>query len=605
MDVVNIFDVTAVASSHTTRVGTAREEYGVTDTQQRPTAEERTEGMLTPEEIEIVEATIDAITSAMPVGLSPSQVVSAAGRLTRTVWTQPTTVARRAIALATEQAKITAGISDVEPDAKDRRFADDWFEKVPGYRRLAQRQVAVEREVARLIDELDMDDKSRLRSELIASVVTSSLAPTNTLVGNPAAIKEAVRTRGRSLVDGARHAWYDARHNGGMPSMVDSRPFVPGETMAATPGAVVFRNPVIELIQYTPTTKRVHARPVFVVPPQINRYYVLDLAPGRSLVEHLVAQGHQVFLVSWRNPGPEQRDWNLDTYLAALLEASDAALEITGSDDLNLLGVCAGGITSAALLGHLAAVGDERVNSASFLVTILDWDVPSTVGTMVSGPVLGAAKRASRSKGVLDGDALGKLFAWLRPNDLVWNYWVNNYLMGKNPPAFDVLAWNVDATNLPAELHHDFLTMAAENSLAKPGAVTALDTPVDLGAVTCDSYVVGAVTDHITPWKACYETVNLLGGSSEFVLSSQGHIQALVNPSGNPKGQYSTNAEAVGVEMSAEEWERGATPHRGSWWDHWAEWLAPRGGAKVPAPRQLGSERHPEIVEAPGTYVFD
>jgi len=561
------------------------------------------ESVLTPEEIEIVEATIEALTSAMPVGLSPSQVVSAASRLTRTVWTQPTKVARRAIALATEQIKVAAGVSDVRPDARDRRFADDWFERVPLYRRVAQSHLALEREVARLIDDLDMDDKSRLRSELIASIVTSTLAPTNTLLGNPAAIKEAVRTRGKSLRAGARHAWYDVRHNGAMPSMVDSRQFVAGDTVAATSGAVVFRNPVLELIQYRPTTPRVHARPFLVVPPQINRYYVLDLAPGRSLVEHLVAHGHQVFLASWRNPTPDQRDWNLDTYLAALLEARDAVLEITSSDDLNLLGVCAGGITTAALLGHLAATGDERVHSVSFLVTILDWSVPSTVGTMVSGPVLRAARRASHTKGVLDGRALAKVFAWLRPNDLVWNYWVNNYLMGKNPPAFDVLAWNDDATNLSCELHHDFLKMAAENSFAEPGKVVALDSPVDLGAIICDSFVVGAISDHITPWRACYETVNLLGGKSEFVLSSQGHIQALVNPSGNPKGQYFTNTEAIGVSLTADEWHRGAEPQPGSWWDYWTTWLASRAGAEVAAPTAVGNAEHPALVEAPGTYV--
>ena len=558
---------------------------------------------LTPEEISIVEATIEAITSSLPIGLTPTQVVSAASRLTRNAWTQPTTIARRAVALAAENVKIAAGISDVRPDPKDRRFTDDWFQSRPLFRRIAQHHVAFEREVGRLIDDLAMDDKSRLRSELIASIVTSALAPTNTLAGNPAAIKEAVRTRGRSLADGARHAMHDVRANGGLPSMVDSRPFIPGETIAATPGAVVFRNPVMELIQYTPTTKRVHERPILVVPPQINRYYVLDLAPGRSLVEHLVQSGQQVFLVSWRNPQAENRDWNLDTYLAALVEATDATLEITGGSDLNLLGVCAGGITTAALLGHFAATGDTRVNSASFLVTILDWTVPSTVGTLLSGPVLEAARRASRSKGVLEGAALGKLFALLRPNDLIWNYWVNNYLLGKNPPAFDVLAWNVDATNLPAELHQDFLNMAATNSLVEPGKVLALDTPVDLGAVVCDSFVVGAVTDHITPWAACYETVNLLGGTSEFVLSSQGHIQALVNPSGNPKGQYSTNPDAVGINMSADEWLLGATPQPGSWWDHWTKWLTDRSGKKVAAPAELGSDLHSRIVEAPGTYV--
>ena len=561
--------------------------------------------ILTEQDIEVIDATIDAISAAMPVGLSAAQVASAGTRFARTMITQPLTLARHAASFGAEQAKIVAGISNVEPDRKDRRFADEWFTDRPIYRRLAQAQVATERSVADLICDLDMDEKSRLRSELIAGVVTGAIAPTNQLLGNPAALKEAVHTRGRSLLDGARHAAHDVRSNGGMPSMVDTRPFVPGETVAATPGAVVFRNPLIELIQYTPTTKTVHRRPVFIVPPQINKFYVLDLAPGRSLVEHLVANGHQVFMVSWRNPQPEHRDWNLDTYLAALLEASDAALEITGRDDLNLLGVCAGGITTAALLGHLAAIGDERVHSASFLVTILDWSVPSTVGTMLSAPVLRAARRSSQSKGVLDGDSLGKLFAWLRPNDLVWNYWVNNYLLGKNPPAFDVLSWNVDSTNLPAELHADFLDMAADNSMVEPGKVVALDTPVDLSTVTCDSYVVGAVTDHITPWKACYETVNLLGGRSEFVLSSQGHIQALVNPSGNPKGQYRLNHGAVGETLTPEQWEDGAEMHDGSWWDHWTDWLEPRAGTRVKAPSALGSDENPVLVDAPGTYVVE
>ncbi len=563
----------------------------------------RTTGVLTEQDVEIIDATIDAISAAMPVGLSPTQIASAGTRFARTAVTQPLTFVRHTIAFGAEQAKIVAGVSTIEPDRKDRRFTDEWFTDRPIFRRLAQAQVATERTIAELIDDLDMDEKSKLRSELVAGLITGAIAPTNNLLGNPAAMKEAVHTRGRSLVDGVRHAAHDIRSNGGMPSMVDTRPFVPGETVAATPGAVVFRNPVIELIQYTPTTKRVHRRPVFIVPPQINKYYVLDLAPNRSLVEHLVANGQQVFMVSWRNPGPEHRDWNLDTYLAALLEASDAALEITRSTDLNLLGVCAGGITTAALLGHLAAVGDERVHSASFLVTILDWSVPSTVGTMLSAPVLRAARRSSQAKGILEGDSLGKVFAWLRPNDLVWNYWVNNYLLGKNPPAFDVLSWNVDSTNLPAELHADFLDMAAENSMVEPGKVVALDTPVDLSAVTCDSYVVGAVTDHITPWKACYETVNLLGGRSEFVLSSQGHIQALVNPSGNPKGEYHLNEAAIGETLTADEWEAGATSHQGSWWDHWTGWLATRAGTRINAPTELGDADHPALIEAPGTYV--
>ncbi len=561
--------------------------------------------LLEPDDVEIVEATIEAISSTVPAGLSPTQAASAGGRVLSTAVRRPWTVARRAASLGMESARIAMGTSDAEPAPKDRRFTDEAFASNPIYRRLAQGQVALEREVAHLIDDLGLDEKSQLRAELLADIATSTVAPTNTLVGNPAALRRARETNGRSLRDGLRHALHDVKDNGAMPSMVDTRPFTPGETVAATPGAVVFRNAVIELIRYTPTTEQVHERPVMIIPPQINKYYVLDLAPQRSLVEHLVGRGQQVFLVSWRNPGPEHRDWNLDTYLAALLGAMDATLELTGSDDLNLLGVCAGGITQAALLGHLAATDDERVRSASFLVTVLDWTTPSTIGTFVSGPVVSAARRASRRSGMLDGEALGKMFAWLRPNDLVWNYWVNNYLMGKNPPAFDVLSWNVDSTNLPAGLHHDFLSIAEGNRLAEPGSVVALDTPVDLSTVTCDAYVVGAETDHITPWRACFETVNLLGGRTEFVLSSQGHIQALVNPSGNPKGRYRTGPllEADRDVVDVDEWLDDTEEHQGSWWDHWAGWLGERSGDLVDAPIELGTEDHPVITAAPGTYV--
>lgn len=559
--------------------------------------------LLSDDDLRIVEATIEAMTSELPFAPVRSDLVSAGGRLARILVTHPRTVAKWAIALGAEQVKIAVGASELVPDSKDRRFVDESYRTSPIYRRLAQSQIALERTATSLIDELELDERSRLRSELIAALMTSAVSPSNTLLGNPAALREARRTNGRSLVAGMRHALHDVKANGGMPSMVDTRPFVPGETVAATPGAVVYRNQVLELIQYTPTTAQVYERPILVVPPQINRYYVLDLAPGRSLVEHLVSAGHQVFLVSWRNARPEHRDWNLDTYLTALRQASDAVLAITGAADHNLLGVCAGGMTSAALLGHLAAIGDKRVHSASFLVTILEWGVPSTVGTMVAGPVVQAARQASKSKGILDGKTLGKIFAWLRPNDLVWNYWVNNYLMGKNPPAFDVLAWNSDSTNLPAGLLSDFLTVASDNALANPGRLVALGTPVDLSAVTCDSFVVGAVTDHITPWKACYETVHLLGGTSEFVLSSQGHIQALVNPSGNPKGEYRTYPDAIGGPLTSDEWEAGATAHRGSWWDHWTAWLEPRSGIRVDAPTRLGDADHPPLVDAPGTYV--
>ncbi len=550
---------------------------------------------------ELIAATVDALTGTMPAGLQADQVAAAAGRLVETAVKQPQVLARRAAKLGGEYARILAGRSDVAPHAKDRRFVDESWSTNPFYKRLGQSYLAFDEQLHGYVADLDMDPKTRLRTEFLANLAGDAVAPTNNLLGNPAALKEARRTKGRSLLDGARHAMYDMKTNGGMPSMVDSRPFIPGDSVAATPGTVVFRNEVLELIQYTPVTAKVYGRPMLVVPPQINKYYILDLAPGRSLFEHLVGQGHQVFTISWRNPGPEHRDWNLDTYAAAILEAVDATLDITGSDDLNMLGVCAGGITMAGVLGHLAKLEDTRIRSASFLVTIIDWDVPSTMGTMMSKPVIDAATRRSQRQGILKGDDLSKVFAWLRPNDLVWNYVVNNYLMGKNPPAFDVLAWNGDATNLPAGLHADFMNMAMDNAMTKPGDVTVLDTPIDLGAIDCPSFVVGAVTDHITPWQACYETINLLGGESEFVLSSQGHIQALVNPAGNPKGKYFLNSESA---ESAEAWQAGAVEHQGSWWDHWTKWLAPLSGTKVKAPSEPGSATHEPIMPAPGAYVL-
>jgi polyhydroxyalkanoate synthase len=551
---------------------------------------------------ELVNATIEAVTANLPVGLEPTQILSAGLRFAETVARQPQVVAKRAAKLVAEQARIAAGSSKVEPGPKDRRFTDETWSEHPLFKRLAQSYLSLDEQVNGLVDDLDVDDKTRLRTQFLADLATDAIAPTNSLLSNPAALKEARRTKGQSLVDGARHALHDLQNNGGMPSMVDSRPFTPGDTVAATAGNVVFRNEVLEVIQYTPTTAKVGKRPMLVVPPQINKFYILDLAPGRSLFEHLVGQGHQVFAISWRNPGPEQRDWNLDTYCAAILEATDAALEITGSTDLNILGVCAGGITQAALLAHLAAIGDTRIRSASFLVTIIDWNVPSMMGTMISRPVVEAATRRSQRQGILKGEDLSKIFAWLRPNDLVWNYVVNNYLMGKNPPAFDVLAWNGDSTNLPAALHADFMNIAIDNAMTVPGAVEVLDTPIDLGAIDCPSFVVGAVTDHITPWEACYETINLLGGSPEFVLSSQGHIQALVNPAGNPKGKYYVNPEPAD---SPAAWRAEAVEHAGSWWDHWTTWLEAHFGRKVNAPTEAGSAAHPPIMPAPGSYVLN
>ncbi|MPY92649.1 MAG: alpha/beta fold hydrolase [Acidimicrobiia bacterium] len=524
-----------------------------------------------------------------PPGLGPaSQLVSL-----------PLHLLERGSSLAGQLVDVAAGTSGIDP-ARDRRFSHAAWAANPLYRRTAQAYLAWAEKAYGLVDDLGLDTADHLRARFGAALAVEAAAPTNVFAGNPEAIEATLRTGGQSLIDGYHNFLGDAQRNGGMPSMVDTTPFTVGETVAVTPGAVVFRNDVLELIQYRPTTPEVFERPLFFVPPQINKYYVLDLAPGRSLVEHALARGQQVFMVSWRNPSPAEGHWDLATYVTALSEATDAALAVTDSADLNLCGTCAGGITSAALLGHLSAAGDERVNAVTFLVTVLDWSVPSTVGAMATGPGAAAAMAAAQRRGILAGEDLSRLFAWLRPNDLVWNYWVNNYLLGRAPAAFDVLAWNVDSTNLPAGLHADFMAISEGNLMSQAGGLELLGTKVDLGAVTCDAYVVGGATDHITPWKACYETARLLGGDSRFVLGSQGHVQVLVCPPDNPKARFSSNDE---LPADPDAWLAGATEQVGSWWEDWADWLAPRAGSLVPAPEGLGGKDPPALEAAPGPYV--
>lgn len=470
----------------------------------------------------------------------------------------------------------------------DKRFTDAAFQENPFYRIWLQTYLGWCDALERSVDDLGLDPRNAYRTRFALGQIADALAPTNTWLGNPAAIKKLVDTGGASAVRGFLNALEDLASNGGMPSQVDKTRFRVGENLALTPGAVVFRNDVLELIQYAPATDQVYHRPLLVVPPQINKFYLLDLAPGRSLLEYLVSQGVQTFVVSWRNPSPGQRDWGLDTYKKAILEATDAARSITHSDDINIAGACSGGITTAQLIGDLSSANDQRVSSCTLLVTALDGASDAQLGLLATPEILGAAKISSEQSGVLHGKDLGRAFAWLRPNDLVWNYWVNNYLMGDKPPAFDVLYWNNDTTNLPARLHHDFLDLMGS-------------TP-DLSHVTCDTYVLAGTTDHITPWKSCYASTRILGGKCDFVLSSSGHVQSVVNPPGNPKAKFSTNAHMA---SDADEWLASAEQHSGSWWEHWCAWLGERSGASKKAPARVGNPRFIALEPAPGSYVLE
>jgi polyhydroxyalkanoate synthase len=550
--------------------------------------------------------TTDTMLTAMVlnplVAMDRSQMLAAAARVAVRALAEPRVTAGRTACLAEELWKVVRGRSERAPDPGDRRFADAAFAHAGFHRWVMQWYLTWREALHALVDDVELDPKSRERGRFAVNLFTEALSPTNTLLGNPAALRRAAETRGKSIGRGLRQLASDLITRGGVPAQVDDRPFRVGENIAATAGQVVYRNEVLELIQYQPTTARVRERPILMIPPQINKYYALDLAPGRSLIEHTVQQGFQVFAVSWRNVTPAQREWGLGRYVEALLGATDAVCDITGQPQLNVASACAGGITTAVFLGHLAALGDQRVAAATFLVTVLDTSIPTPAGLFLSEKTVASTIRRSRRKGVLSGAELLRTFSLLRPNDLVWNYWVNNYLLGDRPPAFDILFWNNDSTNLPAALHAEFLAIFLENTLCRPGALDILDTPIDLSRVTADVYAVGALSDHITPWEACYRTPGLFGGGRTFVASNSGHIQSIVSPPSNPKARYFTNVDA-GTDVEPAQWLTSAEEHRGSWWTHWSGWLHERSGAERAAPARLGNDAHRPLTAAPGRYV--
>ncbi len=515
----------------------------------------------------------------------------------------PRTTARRLGALAGEAAKVVVGTSDVTPKRGDRRFTDTAWTENPLLRRLVQVYLASGRTVDQLVDDADLDPRDRKRVRFMVENIVEALAPSNVPLVNPASAKAVIDTAGLSLVRGGTQLVKDLAASPRVPEMVDTSGFTVGENIAATPGAVVFRNDVLELIQYTPQCDEVHVVPVMIVPPTINKFYAIDLSPGRSLVEFSTQNNRQMFVISWRNPDARHASWNFDTYVTSILEALDAVEEITGSAQTMLAGICSGGILASITAAYLAGIGrQDRLAGVILAVTVIDNKDAGTVGALSDPRMAALAKARSAQKGFLDGRALAEVFAWLRPSDLIWNYWVNNYLLGKRPPAFDILFWNADTTRMSAGLHADFVDMAVDNLLTRAGAITVLGQPIDLGKVTVDSYIVAGIADHITPWENCYRTTQLFGGRTRFILSTSGHIAALVNPPTNPKASFHTNDEHG---ADAKEWLKGAETHQGSWWNDVALWLNERTGELKPSPKELGSTRLRPLAEAPGTYVFD
>jgi len=545
---------------------------------------------------------IDALVN--DVALGPGQrwfPGLAAAKLGVRLATRPRALTRRGLGLAAELGRIAAGRSQAAPDGSDRRFKDPAWEQNPAFRRLGQAYLVAGDAVDGLISEAELDWRSDRRLRFAAQNLVDALAPTNFALSNPAVLKAVVDSGGLNFVRGARNLLGDLRSRPLLPSSVDESKFEVGRDLAITAGSVVLRTEAFELIQYRPLTERVREAPLLVVPQMINKYYVVDLAPERSIVEHALGQGQQVFAISWRNPDERHADWNFDTYCSAAVEALAAVERITRADRTHLMGLCAGGNVTAMVAGHLAATGaQDRLAGLTLGVTVLDWRRAGTAGALLDDATAAAAIAESARKGYLDGRSLAGIFAWMRPNDMVWGYVVNNYLLGKPPPPFDVLYWNADQTNMPAGLHRDFVQLGLYNSLAEPGGLTVMETPIDLSQVTVDSYLVAGISDHISPWENAYRTTQLLGSEPRFVLSTSGHIVAMVNPPGKEKANFKTNDRNP---ADAEQWLRAATTREGTWWTDWTDWLGERSGKEKAAPRKLGGGGLRPLADAPGSYV--
>ncbi|MBV8063805.1 MAG: alpha/beta fold hydrolase [Nevskia sp.] len=536
------------------------------------------------------------------VGFRARDVVREVVRAGRLAVSHPTLAARAAGGFGAELRRVLRDQSELVPQPRDKRFADPAWKDDPRYRKWLQSYLALEKALAGWVENQQLADHSRARLEFMTSLVTDALAPSN-FPWQPEAVKRFRDSGGHSALDGLRHLAGAIRDNHGLPTTVDKAPFKLGENIANTPGAVIFRNELVELIRYTPLTAQVREAPVLFIPPQINKFYIFDLSPEKSVVRSVLQAGFQAFIISWRNPTAEQRDWGLAEYAAAIDQSISAICDLTGAGKINLVGACAGGITVSAYVAARAAARDPRVNSLTLMVSVLDvsalGDTP--LGLFATPRAIKAARAKSQKAGVLDGKAMAAAFSWLRPNDLIWNYWVNNVLLGNKPPAFDLLYWNSDNTCLPARLHGEFMDLFQDNAMANPGKLRLHGVPVDLGRVRCDSYLLGGTTDHITPWKACYRNTQLLGGKRTFVLSNAGHMQSILNPPGNKKAEFWTGG-TLGPDPEA--WRKTAEHHGGSWWPHWHAWLHQRSGAMKDAAAEPGHADYPELAKAPGTYVI-
>jgi polyhydroxyalkanoate synthase len=497
----------------------------------------------------------------------------------------------------------TAVIPEViQPSPGDRRFVASEWRALPYFALMKQSYLIASSYLADLAALAPLPAQQKQRLVFATRQFIDAVAPSNFPATNPDVLKRAVETEGASLAQGMANLAADAQI--GRISMSDARAFEVGRNLAITPGAVVYRNALIELIQYAPSTPKVHRRPLIIVPPCINKYYILDLRPENSFVRWAVDQGHTVFMISWRNipPAEGRRTW--DDYLEqGVIAAIGEAKAIAGTATVNALGFCVGGALLACALAVLAARRDHTVESATFLTTMLDYADPGEIGVYVSREFLAAREHALMAGERVHGSELAGAFASLRANELVWNYVVNNYLKGETPPAFDLLHWNSDSANLPGPMYAYYLrNLYLDNRLIVPDALTMCGERIDLGRIALPTYVYASREDHIVPWRSAYRTTELLGGEPTFVLGASGHIAGVINPPAQGRRNYWTNELLT---EAGDDWLARATSRAGSWWPHWGEWLRGHGGALRAASTACGDAAHEALYPAPGRYVLE
>ena len=488
----------------------------------------------------------------------------------------------------------------------DKRFSAPEWGQNPYYETLKQLYLLASDYLLQEAEETangqaDTEEQRRLKFHLRQFV--EAMAPVNFFLTNPAAIKRVIETGGTSLVDGARNLMSDLED--GSLSMVDSEAFEVGENLATTPGKVVYRNRLMELIQYEPQTEKVHEVPIVFIPPWINKYYIVDLRPENSFVKYMLEQGFQFFMISWKNPDASMADVKFEDYMhEGPLEAVDVALEITGADKVNPVGYCIGGTLLAMMMAYLAAGDDEerqKLGPPTFMVSLQDFSEVGELSAFIDEPQVEFMEMQMLERGYLGGRNLANVFNLLQPRQLVWSNVINNYLLGQTPPAFDMLYWNSDSTRQPRDAQNWYLRNTyLENNLVKPGKIEFDGRPLDLGKITGDIYAVGAEKDHIVPWRSAWSIGKLTGGNVRFTLAAGGHIAGMMAPPDKAKGYWAS--EETGRYETPEEWLENAEQHEGTWWEDFISWLEPHSGEKVDPP-QVGSDQYPPIEDAPGTYV--